>query len=88
MPEQLTLEEIELSAPVKPRPYRLAVDVILADVPTSRVARIMKVSDRTVQRWRKKGVDGWVGDKIAVKVMGLDPYTVWGSDFDLAFEAA
>lgn len=80
------IAEARAIAPVRPRPYRLAVDEILADIPTVHIAKVMNVTDRTVQRWRLKGVDGFTGDKLAVKVIGKDPYAVWGRDFDRAME--
>jgi len=73
-------------APARPRKFRLPCDTALANMSTTHVAKVMDVSPRTVQRWMIKGVDGWTGDKLAVKVIGVDGYTLWGSDFDRAFE--
>lgn len=73
--------------PAKPRPVRLAVGAALADWPTPHIAKVMNVSERTVQRWKADGVsDVFVADKLAVKVCGTDGYTLWGRDFDRAFE--
>jgi len=72
--------------PVKPRPYRLPLDRVIDDWSAEHVARVMNVSLRTVQRWRHSGVDGWTGDRLAVKVCGVLGYDLWGDDFDLAFE--
>lgn len=83
---QSTLDFDASIAPVRPRPFRLSVDTILADVPVDHVAKIMSVSRRTVERWKAQGVTGWTGDKLAVKIAGIDGYTVWGTDFDRAFE--
>lgn len=74
------------SVPVKPRPYRLPVGHIVDDMPIDEVAAVMAVSKRTVQRWRHTGVDGWTGDRFAVKVCGVTGYDLWGDDFNLAFE--
>jgi len=83
---QSTLDFDAAVAPVRPRPFRLSVDAILADIPVDHVANVMNVSTRTVERWKAKGVTGWTGDKLAVKIAGIDGYTVWGPDFERAFE--
>lgn len=74
-------------APVKPRPYRLPVARIVDEWPLEEIAAKMNVSKRTVQRWRHNGVDGWTGDRLAVKVCGVTGYDVWGDEFNLAFES-
>ncbi len=80
-----TIIDPEIIAPARPRPVRLAVDVVLADVPTTYVAKIMGVSERTVQRWRLVGIsNGFVADKLAVKVCGTDAYSLWGRDWERA----
>lgn len=84
---QATLDFDAQIAPAKARPFRLPVYGILSGIPTDDVADIMNVSRRTVERWMQKGVTGWTGDKIAVKVAGKDGYSVWGADFDRAFES-
>lgn len=73
-------------SPVKPVPFKLPVAHIVDEWPLDHVARIMSVSKRTVQRWRHSGVDGWTGDRLAVKVCGTDGYDLWGDDFDRAFD--
>lgn len=75
------------TAPARPRPVRLAVGDKLADWPTSHIAKVMGVSERTVQRWKTEGIPGgFVADKLAVKVCGVDGYNLWGRDFDRAFD--
>ena len=71
--------------PVTPRPFRLPLDSVIEQWPVDHVARVMAVSKRTVQRWKHSGVDGWTGDRLAVKVCGVTGYSLWGDDFDLAF---
>lgn len=73
------------NTPVKPRPYRLPVGHIVDEWPLDEIASKMMVSKRTVQRWRHNGVDGWTGDRLAVKVCGVTGYDLWGDDFNLAF---
>ena len=71
--------------PAKPRPVRLAVDVHLGNKPNEDVAKVMGVSLRTVQRWRAEGIsDGYVADRFAVKVLGIDAYHVWGRNWERA----
>ena len=77
---------VDPTAPVTPRPFRLDCSRALADHQTSHVAKVMGVTPRTVQRWIEKGVDGITGDKLAVKVCGVDAYQLWGRDFDRAFD--
>lgn len=72
--------------PVEPRPYRLPVEPIVANWSSEHIAKVMNVSKRTVQRWANSGVDGWTGDRLAVKVCGVTGYSLWGDEFNLAFE--
>jgi len=71
--------------PVTPVPFRLSVDPIAESWSSEHIAKVMNVSKRTVQRWMTSGVDGWTGDRLAVKVAGTTGYNLWGHDFDLAF---
>ncbi len=72
--------------PVRPRPYRLPVTPIVENWPADHIAKVMHVSKRTVQRWAHSGVDGWTGDRLAVKVCGVTGYSLWGDEFNLAFD--
>lgn len=75
------------TTPARPRPVRLSVGAALDDWPTTHVAKVMGVSERTVQRWKADGISsGFVADNLAVKVCGVDGYTLWGRDFDRSFE--
>lgn len=83
----MTTPNEDRCAPVRPRPYRLPMNRVLEEWSTEHVAAVMGVSQRTVQRWRNNGVDGWTGDRVAVKVCGSDGYALWGADqFNRAFQ--
>lgn len=72
----------DLTTPVRPRPVRLSVD-FLDDLPNDTIAAKMGVTTRSVMRWKAHGIaDGFLADRLAVKVCGVDPYTLWGSEFD------
>lgn len=45
------------------------------------IAERVGVHKRTVERWVHNGVDEFTADKIAVKVEGLNPASVWGRDW-------
>jgi hypothetical protein len=47
------------------------------------------ISPRTAQRWVREGVNWATADRVAVKILGRHPQSVWGQSWtDLADDAA
>ena len=64
-----------------PAPKIFPIQVLMDFVGTatdSQFAELVGVDRRTVQRWKRTGIDCWKADTLCVKVAGVHPANVYG----------
>lgn len=67
---------------------RFQIAHLIHDRTATEMAEKLGVSERTVQRWIKTGIDDWcTADDFALKVLDSHPTVVWGFDWDDAADA-
>ncbi len=76
-PDRLPLQPLLDALPLDPA-------VASSDTPgpglIAQAAALLPVTDRTLYRYRHKGLDPWTADRLAISA-GLHPFTVWRDDW-------
>ncbi len=67
---------------------RFQIAHLMVNLTTTHVAERLKVSERTVQRWVLTGVNWDQADDFACRVLGVNPVSLWGTQWEAAADEA